>query len=501
MSEHARLEVQCLAEALERVLRCRVGAAERRPDDAGDARHVHDRAAAPLAPGGQHVADHPHRAEHVRVELARPEFVVDQLERTADLEAGVVDDHVDLGRVADAFGHRRDVAHVESADLDRQALGLRSRSEVVSLGDGAHRGDHLVTLPGEGERSELAEAAVAAGDEDAGHGGPFLRFTVQSTASRSSRLRILPEALRGSCSVTIVTRLGTLKLARRSPTNCWSSSTVERLALLDHHVAGQLLAEALVGDAVHGRFVHRRVFVDRRFDLGGVDVLAAAQHHVLRSVADVDEALVVDAADVSRAQPTVDDRVGSGIGSVPVPADQHRPTEPDLAGLAGGQHIADRVGDSEVHDRHRSPGRGGMGEEVVAGVAGAVGVGLGHAVPEARAALREVVLDALHQLRWHRGAAATDGEQAGGVALVERGRFQQIPAHRGDADEVRDALALDQFQRTVGIPLVGHHQLRSADERAEHHRHEPGDVEQRDGQHQRRLRLVGIGIARPRAPR
>ncbi len=45
------------------------------------------------------------------------------------------------------------------------------------------------------------------------------------TASRSSRLRILPDAFRGSCSVTIVTLVGTLKFARRSPTKRCRSPT------------------------------------------------------------------------------------------------------------------------------------------------------------------------------------------------------------------------------------------------------------------------------------
>src|SRR6056297_2033771 len=69
----------------------------------------------------------------------------------------------------------------------------------------------------------------------------------------------------------------------------------QRLAGTHHHVTRHLLAQAFVGDAVHSGFVHGGVFVDGRFDLGGVDVLAAAQHHVLRPVADVHETVVVDA--------------------------------------------------------------------------------------------------------------------------------------------------------------------------------------------------------------
>ncbi len=249
-------------------------------------------------------------------------------------------------------------------------------------------------------------------------------------------------------------------------------------------------------DAVHRRLVDGGVFVDRRFDLGGVDVLAAAQDHVLGPVAHVDESLLVDVTDVARAQPAVDDRVGGGVGPVPVRANQHRTLEPDLTGLAGRQHVAEGIGDPDVHHRDDATRRGRLREEVVAEVSRAVCVGLGHAVPEARPALGEVVLDALHELGWHRGAAAADGQQTRGVALLERRCLQQVPTHGRDADERRHAFAFDQLEGAVRIPPVGHHEFRSADERAEHHRHQPGDVEQRDRQHHRALGLVGIGLRR-----
>ena len=103
--------------------------------------------------------------------------------------------------------------------------------------------------------------------------------------------------------MTIVTLVGTLKLGEALADEALKVGDLERFARLDHDVAGEFLAEAFVGDAVHGGFVDGRVLVDRRLDLGAVDVLTAAQDHVLGAVADVHEPLVVDAADVARAQP------------------------------------------------------------------------------------------------------------------------------------------------------------------------------------------------------
>jgi hypothetical protein len=69
-----------------------------------------------------------------------------------------------------------------------------------------------------------------------------------------------------------------------------------------------------VGDAEHRGLVHVGMLVDGRLDLGAVHVLAAAQHHVLGPVDDIDEALFVDAADVAAAsQPsTMVSAVSSG---------------------------------------------------------------------------------------------------------------------------------------------------------------------------------------------
>ena len=80
------------------------------------------------------------------------------------------------------------------------------------------------------------------------------------------------------------------------------------------------------------------------------------------------------------------------------------------------------------------------------------------------------------------GAATADGQQARRVTLAERRCLQEIPTHRGDADEVGDSFLFDQFERTIRFPLVRHDELGAADERSEHHRYETGHMEQRHAQ-------------------
>ena len=142
-----------------------------------------------------------------------------------------------------------------------------------------------------------------------------------ASSSRSWRLRILPAALRGSCPSTKMMCVGILNGASR-PVRCAVRSSAVSVRPGGGHRGGHLLAEPLVGHAEHGRLVHVGVLVDGGLDLGAVHVLAAAQDHVLDPVLDVDEALVVEAAEVAGAQPAVDDRLGGGLGPVPVAADE-----------------------------------------------------------------------------------------------------------------------------------------------------------------------------------
>ena len=65
------------------------------------------------------------------------------------------------------------------------------------------------------------------------------------------------------------------------------------------------LAPFLVGNADDRAFGDVGVLVERLLDLGGIDVLAAGDDHVLDPVDDIDEAVLVHIAAVAGVQPAV----------------------------------------------------------------------------------------------------------------------------------------------------------------------------------------------------
>ena len=103
----------------------------------------------------------------------------------------------------------------------------------------------------------------------------------QSRAARSSVRRTLPASSRSGWSTYSNVR-GSLYRASRSARNA-SSSAVGITDSSASHDGVDDVAAVLVGKADDGTRMHRGVFVDRRLDLGRVDVRAAGQDHVLHA--------------------------------------------------------------------------------------------------------------------------------------------------------------------------------------------------------------------------
>ena len=80
-------------------------------------------------------------------------------------------------------------------------------------------------------------------------------------------------------------------------------------------------AQPLVDDAKHAAFGDGRMPVQRRLDFGAIDIFAAAQHHVLLSVDDINKAISIDARDVAGMQPAIGDRRSGGFGAVDIALD------------------------------------------------------------------------------------------------------------------------------------------------------------------------------------
>ena len=171
-------------------------------------------------------------------------------------------------------------------------------------------------------------------------GGWQRRYTLEARpdqcSSRSSRLSSLPLSVRGSSSRTshdrgpLVARPG----ARRRTTSSAARSSVAPGAGLHDRV--HLLAPLVVGNAEDGRVHHVGMRVEHRLDLGRVDVHPAADDHVLLAVADVDEALVVDARHVADRLPRPPGvvQLAQLLRGLVVAVHRQRGADVELAGLA-----------------------------------------------------------------------------------------------------------------------------------------------------------------------
>src|SRR5215204_1534130 len=126
-----------------------------------------------------------------------------------------------------------------------------------------------------------------------------------------------------------------------------------RVGLELHHRL-DLLAEHLVRDADDGGVDDVGMLEEGLLDLDAVHVLATPDDHVLRPVDEVEEPVLVEAADVAAAEPAVaGDRLGGRVGSVPVaPAHDRRSAQPDLARRTGRNRRAVGIDDHDL-DRRR----------------------------------------------------------------------------------------------------------------------------------------------------
>jgi hypothetical protein len=117
------------------------------------------------------------------------------------------------------------------------------------------------------------------------------------------------------------------------------------------HHGGDPLAPLVVRQADDGAVLNRRVLHDRLLDLGGVDVEAAGDHHVLRAVDDEQEVVVVEVTDVPGVVPAE----GGGLRGRPrvavVAAHHQRAAHDDLPGLPALQKRSVRGHDGQGDQR------------------------------------------------------------------------------------------------------------------------------------------------------
>ena len=235
-----------------------------------------------------------------------------------------------------------------------------------------------------------------------------------------------------------------------------------------------------MGNPDQGGVHHVRMVVEHVLDLDAVDVLAAADQHVLGPVDDEHEALLVEAGQVAGAQPAVPEGLGGGLGLVPVELHHLRALDPQLADRPDGQdrHAVGGVADLHLADRGGGPGAVRAGLVVPPGMAGEGGGGLGHAPAVAGGGAGEDLDDAAHQFRSGGRPAVGDGDQGGEVVLRPGRMLDQLPGDGRDPARGVDALALDQLHGLLGLPAAHEHDLAAGVHGRPEGRGQAGGVEQ-----------------------
>src|SRR5206468_2713062 len=114
-----------------------------------------------------------------------------------------------------------------------------------------------------------------------------------------------------------------------------------------------VLAEHRMWDADDGGLDNVGMFVQRALHLDGVDVVATADQHVFRAVDDVQETVLVEAAEVTAVHPAVLPRPRGGLRVVEVAALAGGDMEQDLADLTGCDVVAVVVDDLDAYAGQR----------------------------------------------------------------------------------------------------------------------------------------------------
>src|ERR1700678_4094557 len=180
------------------------------------------------------------------------------------------------------------------------------------------------------------------------------------------------------------------------------------------------LAAIVVGNSDNAHFLDRGVLIDGLLDVARIDVEAAAEQHVLGSVDDENEAVLVHVADVAGAEESVRrHRLRGLLRLFPVSLHHVRALDADFAAFAE-LDFALRVGDvDELHVRAGIRKAAGAGpSSPLARVEGSSRRSLRHAPSLVQLAADNAFEPFLHSER-QRGAARTAQAQGGKKERLE----------------------------------------------------------------------------------
>ncbi len=257
-----------------------------------------------------------------------------------DGERGAADaghEHELLERVGGHVGARGERERGRAGRRVLQADDRRGRGAVHAQALG-----QVVAREAKGERLLARDA----------HGVGHLR-----AAARSRSRSTLPIALRGRSSVK-TTSPGVLVLRELSVEQALDLVGAHRAVLDEDDERDRHLAELVVRASDDGGLGDLRAVRQHGLDIGGIDVAAADDDHLLDAAGDHEHALVIEDARVARAKPAVVvKRLRGRVRVAPVLGHDARPLHEDLPLLPVRHGRAAGVRDAHPAVRDRTPGR------------------------------------------------------------------------------------------------------------------------------------------------
>ena len=259
---------------------------------------------------------------------------------------------------------------------------------------------------------------------------------------------------------------------------------------LEHDDRLDRLAPFVVGHADHGGGRNRRMPGEHILDFARKDVEAAGDDHVLAAIDDVEKTVGIASRKIAGIEPAVAKRFGRLLRLFPVAGHHQRAAAADFADLAIGHLIAVVIEQFDLKIADRSPAGGqplGMVFRVVVDA-----TQHRDAIRRFRLAieLHEHRAEALHAFdkarRRHRRGAVNDRLQAREVGGRDRRMIEQDIDHGRHKKSRRDAVLLDEVEKTLRIKGLAHHEQA----RAHHHRddHRAGGV--RDRRHRQEAHIL-----------
>ena len=209
-----------------------------------------------------------------------------------------------------------------------------------------------------------------------------------------------------------------------------------------------------VGHTDDGDFAHLRQFVDDALDLGGGDILAAGNDHVLLAIGQVEKAVLIEIADVSGTKPVAEERGCGFLGILPVALRDLGPAQADFAVLAGRQAIAGIVTDFDLDMGDGAAGRADLFDLAAGFHESVAAAGFGQAIGVDVAGVPEIVGEGA-DARFRRLLAAADRpSQARYVVTVASRAGEDRGRHDRCEPGGVEFLRLDGGERLLGLEVA-----------------------------------------------